>query len=268
MRSNSLTRRLSLLALFAGAAAAAFVALGYAAPNQTSAQAQYAPANTSPPTISDTTPQRGQELTANPGTWTGDQPIVFTYQWLRCNPGGSNCVSIPGATQQTYTAQAGDVGDTLRVRVTGTNASGSAPATSAATSRVTQAAPPPAPGSTIPVTAVTPPNRLVPAQVQFSPNPIRRTTPSIEVRVRVQDTGGFFVSGALVFVRSTPLVTRGTEATTGNDGWATVTLRPRPNYGIIRFQDNLQIFVRTRKAGDPLFAGVSGRRLVQVRIAR
>jgi hypothetical protein len=269
MRSTASTRRVGLLVLLAGAGAAAFVALGYAAPNQTSAQAQYAPANTAPPTISDTTPESGQQLTANPGTWTGDQPIVFTYQWLRCNPGGENCVAIPGAVQQSYTEQAADVGDTLRVRVTATNASGSTAATSAATSRVTQGPPPPAPGSTIPVTAVTPPNRLVPAQVQFNPSPIRRTTASIEVRVRVQDTRGFFVSGALVFVRSTPLVTSSSgEATSGSDGWATVTLRPRRNYGIIRFQDNLQIFVRVRKQGDPLFAGVSGRRLVQVRIGR
>jgi hypothetical protein len=262
MRSISLTRRLGLLALVAVAATAAFVALAYAA-------AQVPPANTAPPTISDTTPESGQQLTANPGTWTGDQPIVFTYQWLRCNPGGQNCVEIPTATTQNYTVQAADVGNTLRVRVTATNASGSTPATSDNTSAVTAAPPPPAPGSTIPVTAVNPPQRLIPAQVQFSPNPIRPGTGSIAVRVRVQDTRGFFVSGALVFVRSTPLVTTsGGEATTGNDGSATVTLSPRRNFGIIRFQNNLQIFVRVRKDGDPLFAGVSGRRLVQVRVAR
>jgi len=132
---------------------------------------------------------------------------------------------------------------------------------------VSQGPPAPAPGSVIPVAAVTPPARLVPAQVQFSPNPVGTSTSSIEVRVRVQDTRGFFVSGALVFVRPTPLVTTGAEVATDNDGWATVTLRPRKNFGIIRLQSNLQIFVRARKTGDPLFAGVSGRRLVQVRIA-
>jgi hypothetical protein len=267
MRSISLTRRFGLLAVVAAAAAAAFVALAYAAPNSPSA-IQAAPVNTAPPTISDTTPESGQELTANPGTWTGDAPIVFTYRWLRCNPGGNNCVELPTAEQQTYTVQTADVGNTLRVRVTATNASGSTNATSDATSTVTQAAPPPAPGSTIPVTAVNPPNRLIPAQVQFSPNPIGLGTPSIDVKVRVQDTRGFFVSGALVFVRSTPLVTTSSgEATTDNEGSATVTLHPRKNYGIIRFQSNLQIFVRARKSGDPLFAGVSGRRLVQVRVA-
>jgi len=266
MRSISSTHRPGLLAVAAVAAAAAFVALAYAAPDSPSA-ALVPPANTALPTIDDTTPGSGQTLTANPGTWTGDAPIVFTYQWLRCNPGGNNCVEIPTADDQTYTVQAADVGNTLRVRVTATNASGSTPATSAATSAVTAAPPPPAPGSTIPVTAVTPPARLVPAQVRFNPNPIGLGTSSIEVRVRVQDTRGFFVSGALVFVRPTPLVTTGAEVTTGDDGWATATLHPRKNYGIVRFQNNLQFFVRARKAGDPLVAGVSGRRLVQVRVA-
>ena len=266
MRRITPSRRLGLLAVSAVAAAAVFVAVAYAAPGGPSA-AQVVPVNTALPTISDTTPESGQQLTAGPGTWTGDQPIVFTYRWLRCNPGGQNCVEIPTAIEQTYTVQAADVGNTLRVRVTATNASGSATATSDNTSTVAQGPPPPAPGSTIPVTAVTPPNRLVPAQIQFSPNPVSTSTTSIEVRVRVQDTRGFFVSGALVFVRSTPLVTTGAEVATGGDGWATVTLRPRRNFGILRLQNNLQIFVRARKSGDPLFAGVSGRRLVQVRVA-
>lgn len=266
MRSITPTRRIGMLAVSAVAAAAAFVAVAYAAPSGPSA-AQVAPVNTALPTISDTTPESGQQLTAGPGTWTGDQPIVFTYRWLRCNPGGNNCVEIPTAVDQMYTVQTADVGNTLRVRVTATNASGSAAATSDNTSVVSAGPPPPAPGSTIPVAAVTPPNRLVAAQVQFSPNPISASTSSIDVRVRVQDTRGFSVSGALVFVRSTPLVTTGSEVATGSDGSATITLHPRRNFGIIRLQNNLQIFVRARKADEPLFAGVSGRRLVQVRVA-
>jgi hypothetical protein len=266
MRSISITRRLGLLAVAALTGAAVFVALAAAEPNQPSA-ALVKPSNTAKPTVSDTTPETGQELTAGPGTWTGDQPIVFAYQWLRCNPGGNNCVEIPNADDQTYTAQAADVGNTLRVRVTATNASGSESENSEATSVVAQGPPAPAPGSTIPVTAVTAPARLVPAQVQFNPNPVGTSASSIEVRVRVQDTRGFFVSGALVFVRPTPLVTTGAEVASGNDGWAVATLRPRKNFGIVRLQSNLQIFVRARKPGDPLFSGVSGRRLVQVRIA-
>ncbi|MBD0338112.1 MAG: hypothetical protein ICV67_02350 [Thermoleophilia bacterium] len=266
MRTTSSPRRVRLGVLIglASAAAAAFVALGYAAPNQTSAQLQYAPVNTAPPTISDTTPQVGQTLTAANGTWTGDAPIVFTYQWLRCNAGGQSCVSIPGATSQSYTVQPADLNNTLRVRVTGTNASGSSAAESAATSRVAAATPP---TGAVPIAAVVLPNRLNIDQVRFSPNPIRLSTRTIDVRVHVLEQSGRPVSGALVFVRSTPLVTSSAgEAATGNDGWATVRLAARSNYSIIRFQDNLQIFVRARKAGENLQAGVSSRRLVQVSI--
>lgn len=266
MRNITITRRLGLLAVAGLTGAAVFVTLASAEPNDPSA-AQVRPQNTAKPTVSDTTPESGQQLTAGPGTWTGDQPIVFTYQWLRCNPGGNNCVEIPNADDQTYTAQSADVGNTLRVRVTATNASGSDSENSDATSAVSQGAPPPAAGSVIPVTAVTPPARLVPAQVQFSPNPVGTSTTSIQVRVRVQDTRGFFVSGAQVFVRTTPLVTKGAEVATDNEGWATITLQPRSNFRIVRLQSNLQVFVRARKSGEPLFGGVSGRRLVQLRIA-
>jgi hypothetical protein len=266
MRTTSRARRLRLgvLLTLAAAGGAAFVALGYAAPNETSAQAQYAPANTAPPTISDTTPESGETLTASNGTWTGDQPLVFTYQWLRCNAGGNNCVEIPNATTATYVVQTADVDSTLRVRVTATNASGSSSAQSAATSRVTRGAPATGP---VPIAAVNLPNRLAIAEVRFSPNPIRLGTQVIDVRVHVLEQSGRPVVGALVFVRSTPLVTGSSgEVATGNDGWATVRLSRRSNYGIIRFQDNLQIFARARKQGENLQAGVSTRRLVQVGI--
>ena len=47
----------------------------------------------------------------------------------------------PGATSSTYAVQAADVGDTLRVVVTATNAGGSTPATSAQTAVVVGLAP-------------------------------------------------------------------------------------------------------------------------------
>src|SRR5918994_641506 len=45
------------------------------------------PANTRPPTISGT-PQEGQTLTANRGSWSGGQPQAYAYQWLRCDQRG------------------------------------------------------------------------------------------------------------------------------------------------------------------------------------
>jgi hypothetical protein len=94
------------------------------------------PQNTSPPTISGTA-QQGRTLTADPGAWTGTQPITFSYQWRRCNPAGGNCRDITGAVDKTRVVTGADVGKTLRVVVTAKNADGSTDATSASTGTVT-----------------------------------------------------------------------------------------------------------------------------------
>src|SRR5207302_93710 len=54
---------------------------------------------------------------------------------------GNNCTNISGATSSTYTLVSADVGSTVRVQVTGTNAGGSASATSAQTATVAAAPP-------------------------------------------------------------------------------------------------------------------------------
>ena len=78
-----------------------------------------------PPTISGEAVE-GQTLTAHPGAWDGYQPISFAYQWQRCDTVGSDCVDIPDlAPGETYVLTAGDVGHTIAVLVTATNASGS-----------------------------------------------------------------------------------------------------------------------------------------------
>jgi hypothetical protein len=69
-------------------------------------------------------------LTATRGTWTPSRGVVYKYRWLRCSAGGTKCARIAGATSRRYTPTAGDVGTTLRVTVTATNAAGSAGATS------------------------------------------------------------------------------------------------------------------------------------------
>jgi predicted actin-binding protein len=97
-----------------------------------------APSNTAPPTISGT-PQAGQTLTAQPGTWTGTQPISYSYQWQRCNPNGAACNDIAGAGSSSYTAAPADVTNTLRVRVTAKNADGSNSTTSVPTAVVRSA---------------------------------------------------------------------------------------------------------------------------------
>jgi hypothetical protein len=268
-----MTRRRRRLAIAAVAtlAAASVATLGSAVSSGTAAATE-PPRNTAPPTITPTNPHVGQTVTASAGTWTGTLPMTFAYQWRRCNPGGQQCVAIPNATGQTYQVRAADQGFTLRVRVTARNVSGSRTADSAATSVVAAAPappPPPPPGSVIPVTSVVLPNRLVVSDVRFNPNPVTSATAPITVRVRVGDTGGRFVSGALVFVRSTPLVTTAPgEQATGADGWVTFSTTPRADFRVLfRPGYNLQFFVRARKPGDDALAGVSTRRLVQVRLA-
>ncbi len=100
--------------------------------------AALAPSNTAPPTISGTA-QEGQTLSAGTGEWAGTPPFSYAYQWERCNPFGEACLGIGGATSASYTVGAADVGSTLRVTVTASNAAGSASAASAATGVVASA---------------------------------------------------------------------------------------------------------------------------------
>jgi hypothetical protein len=97
-----------------------------------------APANTSEPAISGVA-QAGKVLSADPGQWSGSQPITYAYQWRRCDGAGANCVAIAGATSGTYAVISSDVGSTIRVDVTASNSAGSASASSTFTSTVTAA---------------------------------------------------------------------------------------------------------------------------------
>lgn len=90
-------------------------------------EAASAPTNTVLPAISGTV-QEGETLTAFEGVWTGSPE--FTYQWQEDDTGWSN---ITGATGKTFVPVAGNVGNALRVIVTGTNSAGDESATSAAT---------------------------------------------------------------------------------------------------------------------------------------
>lgn len=81
----------------------------------------------------------GNELTATTGTWTGSEAIAYSYQWVRCDQDGGECVVIAGATESTYMLAPPDFGETIRVVVTMTNAAGSAVATSLPTPRIKHA---------------------------------------------------------------------------------------------------------------------------------
>jgi thermitase len=112
------------------------------APVGGSAPPPSAPVNSSLPAISGTA-QDGQTLTGSSGTWSG-APTAYAYQWQRCDSAGGGCAAISGATAPTRAATSADVGSTLRVAVTASNAGGSGTAVSAPTA-VVQAAPVAAP---------------------------------------------------------------------------------------------------------------------------
>ena len=94
-----------------------------------SARSQAAPANATEPQISGSAVV-GSTLKSTKGTWAGS-PTSYDFQWTRCPASGgvadaSNCAVISGATTTSYVPGGGDVGKTLRTRVTATNADGSA----------------------------------------------------------------------------------------------------------------------------------------------
>jgi hypothetical protein len=102
-----------------------------------------APVNSAPPTIGETATE-GQLLSATAGAWTGS-PTSYAYRWQDCKAAGESCSNVSGATASSYKLAASDVGHTLRVVVTATNAGGSGSASSAATATVV----PPAPTNTV-----------------------------------------------------------------------------------------------------------------------
>jgi hypothetical protein len=228
------------------------------------------PRNVQAPTISGT-PSQGQTLHVQPGSWTGTQPITFTFNWLRCDGAGNNCVQQAGFNDDAYVLREGDVGKTIRARVNARNSRGDGSRLTPQTAAVTGPQGPagvitlPNGEKSIPVTSVPNDQRLVVDQVTFSPNPIRSRTEPITVRVKVEDTRGFVVRDAMIFLRSTPLVTRNAQdQRTGQDGWLQLTVTPERDFPELRPAYSVQFFVKASRQGDPELAGVAGYRLVQV----
>jgi hypothetical protein len=128
---------------------------------------------------------------------------------------------------------------------------------SAPTAVVTKAEAPS--GSAISVNDVTLPNRLIVKRVSYRPNTVRSRT--VIARYRVYDSRNHPVQGAMVFVVGVPFGSSSTppEAATGSDGYVTFALHPTRR--ALRSHSGIVFFVRARKLGEPLLAGVSTRRL-------
>lgn len=85
------------------------------------------PANTARPVVSGTA-REGETLTVTTGSWSGSGSIAYTYRWQRCNGSGASCADIAGANGSTFALAGGDVGKTIGVAVTATDANGSSTA--------------------------------------------------------------------------------------------------------------------------------------------
>ncbi len=231
------------------------------------------PARVADPQISGTA-RVGSTLVATQGQWS-NSPTSFRFQWVRCptsggNPLGTDCAAIGGATSQAYVLATADQGRRMRVRVTASNAAGSATAASNATS-VVQAAPPvpvptgcPAGNDAIRPEQISPPARLTIDRQSIAPSVVTSQTQSLTVRFRVSACGGRPVQGMLVYVTATPYsqFTVPPEAATGGDGWAQLTMNRDRFFPASSRQQLLVMFVRARKPGEPLLGGISTRRLV------
>jgi hypothetical protein len=92
-------------------------------PGVDAAMVREEPVDTAAPVVTGT-PAVGYPLSCTTGTWTGIEPLTYTYAWLR------DGTPISGASASIYVAQAADQGHVLLCEVTGTNKIGSATAVS------------------------------------------------------------------------------------------------------------------------------------------
>jgi hypothetical protein len=92
---------------------------GAATSDQTGVVKALPPSNTAAPVSGRARP--GAILSASKGDWTGSTPMIYSYQWQRCDPSGNKCSDIVGANGHTYTSTSSDVGQTVRVSVTADN---------------------------------------------------------------------------------------------------------------------------------------------------
>jgi hypothetical protein len=232
-----------------------------------------APASSSAPTISGS-PLVGSTLSGANGSWVGDQPITYSYRWLRCDGAGNACKEIGGETSASYRVVQNDVGKTLRLRVIAHNSRGQADAFSNATDVVKDSGGGqgiitlPNGEKSVDVKDVPKGERLIVDRVEFSPNPVRSRETPITVRIKVEDTRNYVVRGAYVFFRSTPIVTSTpTDAQTSTDGWITYSIQPENDFPL-KNGYSVQFFVKAYRKGDPTLAGVAGSRLVQIATAK
>jgi hypothetical protein len=225
------------------------------------------PANSSAPTISGTAVV-GATLTANTGKWVGDEPITYSYGWLRCDGDGNACKAT-GKTAKTYKVVQADAAKRLRVKIIARNSRGSGDAFSLPTAVVPGESGSgiidlPGGGKSVDAKDIPKDQRLVVERVIFNPNPVSSRSRPISTSILVKDTRGYYVRNAVVFIRSTPRLTEGgDDKLTATDGWVTYSLMPLDTFPL-KNNANVQFFAKAYRSGDPSLGGIYGSRLVQV----
>ncbi|HET7045833.1 MAG TPA: hypothetical protein VFI37_13370 [Gaiellaceae bacterium] len=222
------------------------------------------PQNTAAPSISGDA-KVGSTLTADEGKWSNN-PTSFDYQWLRCDSGGNNCGAVNTATKKTYAVTSADVGGTLRVRVTAKTAGGTGGATSGATGVVGGTSGGGGGGGcSVAIGSVDLPARLLIDKWSFDPSTLTGSTDRFTARIHIQETSrNCSVGGARVQGTAIPFNQTSNEtATTGSDGWATLSFSMKGGYPANPGrQQILALLVRATQPGGSVLAGVSTRRVL------
>jgi hypothetical protein len=107
---------------------------------------------------------------------------------------------------------------------------------------------------------------LLISDFKTNPSTILGSTQTFTLRVRVGSTCGPFVSGAIVYATAVPYnqFTVPPEAKTDSNGYVTLTFDRLSGYPATSKQTSLVFFIRARKDGEDILAGISNRRLVSV----
>jgi hypothetical protein len=213
------------------------------------------------------------------GTWD-NTPTEYNYFWRRCNKNGGSCAIISGAHALTYTLTSADVGKTIRFTVLAKNADGQTSATTDPTAVVQKAATTtttttpsrgggcPAGGNPDQVSAITSPANLLIDGQTSDPAVVPSGVQTLVVRYHVTSTCGGPVQGALVYATATPFnqFSIPPETPTGADGWAELRFQRLGGFPVSPKQQLIAMFVRARKPGESVLAGISARRLFSIRV--
>lgn len=190
-----------------------------------------APVNTVAPALSGTL-TIGQNLNVTTGTWTGQSPINYTYQWQRCNATAAVCTPIFGANRSQYLLQTADASAYIRVTVTASNHSGNTAINSNLIGPVQSPLPKGArrlPNGAISVPVMSLPTTDVLRITSFKVTPATiKHRKLVRITLKVIDQHAYVINGAKVTITAAhpTWITRVSTRITPPTGLVTITISP------------------------------------------